>query len=157
MKHSHFPLYVDITDKNILVVGAGKIALRRIQTLLKFQTDITVTAPEIHPEISELADHISVIQREYRAEDLTGRDMVLACTDSGELNRQIVAECRKRGILVNTADNKELCDFYFPSVIVKDEVVIGINAGGKNHRAVKETREYLEKMQHILNIRLPEE
>ena len=87
MKHSHFPLYVDITGKHILVVGAGNIALRRIQTLLKFHTDITVTAPEIHPEISALADHISVIQREYRTEDLAGRDIVLACTDSGEANQ----------------------------------------------------------------------
>lgn len=146
MKHSHFPLFVDITDQQILVVGAGTIALRRIRTLLKFQTDITVTAPEIHPEILALADHISVIQREYRTEDLAGRDIVLACTDSGQLNRQIAAECRERGILVNTADNKELCDFFFPSVIVKDEAVIGINAGGKNHRIVKETREHLEKM-----------
>lgn len=146
MKHSHFPLFVDITDQQILVVGAGTIALRRIRTLLKFQTDITVTALRIHPEILALADHISVIQREYRTEDLAGRGIVLACTDSGQLNRQIAAECRERGILVNTADSKELCDFYFPSVIVKDEAVIGINAGGKNHRIVKETREYLEKM-----------
>lgn len=146
MKHSHFPLYIDITDKHILVVGAGKIAIRRIQTLLKFQTDITVAAPEIHPEILALASYISVIKREYKTEDLAGRDIVLACTDSGEVNRRIADECRERGILVNTADNKELCDFYFPSVIVKDEVVIGINAGGKDHRIVKETREYLEKM-----------
>lgn len=149
MKHSHFPLYVDITKKHILVVGAGNIALRRIRTLLKFDTNITVTAPKIHPEILALADRISVIRREYRTEDLSGRDMVLACTDSGEVNRRIAAECREREILVNAADHKELCDFYFPSVIVKDEVVIGINAGGKDHKAVKETREYLEKMRGI--------
>lgn len=151
MKHSYFPLYVDISDKNILVAGAGKIALRRIQTLIKFETDITVTAPEICPEILDLSVNgkLKVIQREFETGDLAGRDIVLACTDSAGANREIVSECRKRGILVNTADNKELCDFYFPSVIVKDEVVIGINAGGKNHSVVKETREYLEKMQGI--------
>lgn len=146
MKHSHFPLYVDITDKKILVAGAGTIALRRIKTLLKFQVDITIVAPKIHPEILALADRIRIIQREYEPGDLKGKDMVLACTDSGRVNRQIADVCRERGILVNAADCKELCDFYFPSVIVKDEVVIGINAGGENHRLVKETREYLEKM-----------
>lgn len=149
MKHKYFPMYVDISKKNILVVGAGKIALRRINTLLKFESSITVVGKEIHPEIGSLADGtdcIRVIRRPYVAADLEGRDIVLACTNSGKVNREIVKVCREKGILVNAADDKALCDFYFPSVIAKDEVVIGISADGENHRAVKETRGYLEKM-----------
>ncbi len=147
MKHKYFPLYVDISKKNILVVGAGKIALRRIQTLLKFESTITVVGKGIHPAIWSFVDEtdcIRVIQRQYETADLAGRDMVLACTDSREVNREIVKVCRNKGIFVNAADDKELCDFYFPSVIIKDEVVIGINAGGGNHRLVKETRKRLE-------------
>lgn len=149
MKHKYFPLYIDISKKNILVVGGGKIALRRIKTLLKFESSITVVGKEIHPEIWPLADDtdcIRVIQRQYEAVDLAGKDIVLACTDSGNVNREIVKVCREKGILVNAADDKAMCDFYFPSVIAKDEVVIGIGADGENHRMVKETREYLEKM-----------
>lgn len=147
MKNRYFPLYVDISKKDILVVGAGKIALRRIKTLLKFETHITVVGREVHPEIWSFAkamDCIRVVQRQYEREDLAGRDMVLVCTDSGEVNREIAEICREKGILVNAADHKEQCDFYFPSVIMKDEIVIGINAGGENHRAVKEIREHLE-------------
>lgn len=149
MKRRYFPLYVDISEKDILIVGAGRIALRRLETLLKFESRITIVAKEIHPAIRELAQDaacVKTLQKEYGARDLEGRDLVLACTDSGEINREIVRECRKKGILVNTADCKELCDFYFPSVIVKEELVVGIGAGGENHRAVKETRECLEEM-----------
>ncbi len=149
MKHRYFPLYIDISRKDILVAGAGKIALRRIKTLLKFESHITVVGKEVHQELWSLAestDCIRVIQRQFEPEDLEGRDMVLACTDSGDVNREIVKACRERGILVNAADRKDQCDFYFPSVIVTDETVIGINGGGQNHRVVKETREYLEGM-----------
>lgn len=140
---------MDISRMDILVAGAGRIALRRIKTLLKFESHITVVAGRIHPEIwsfAEKTDCVRVIQKAYEAKDLEGRDLVLACTDSEEINREIVRTCRKRGILVNAADCKELCDFYFPSVIVEDELVVGISAGGENHRAVKETREYLENL-----------
>ena len=145
----YFPLYVDISEKDILMVGAGRIALRRLETLLKFESRITIVAKELHPKIRVLVQDYACVrtcQKEYEAQDLEGRDLVLACTDSGEINREIVRECRKKGILVNASDCKELCDFYFPSVIVKEELVVGIGAGGENHRAVKETRKYLEKM-----------
>ncbi len=149
MKHRYFPLYVDISGKDILIVGAGRIALRRLETLLKFESRITIVAKEVHSKIRAFAQDaacVRIVQKEYGAQDLEGRDLVLACTDSGEINREIVRECREKGIPVNAANCKELCDFYFPSVIVKEELVVGINAGGENHRAVKETREYLEKM-----------
>lgn len=131
------------------MTGAGRIALRRIRTLLQFESRITVVAKEIHPEIWSLAestDRIKVMQKPFEPGDLEGRDMVLACTDSGDVNREIVKGCREKGIPVNAADCKEQCDFYFPAVIVTDETVIGINGGGENHRTVKETREYLERM-----------
>ena len=107
MKHRYFPLYIDISRKDILVAGAGKIALRRIKTLLKFESHITVVGKEVHQELCFLAestDCIRVIQRQFEPEDLEGRDMVFACTDSRDVNREIVKACRKRGILVNAAD-----------------------------------------------------
>ena len=76
---------------------------------------------------------------------LNGADIVLTATDDRELNQKIVSACRMRKILVNTADDKSLCDFYFPAVTEKDGVVIGMNSGGKSPKTVRKVREYLEK------------
>ena len=117
----YFPMFVDISTKRILVIGGGKIAARRVRTLLKFAEHIEVTAPEIWA------------------------DIVLTATDDRELNQKIVSACRMRKILVNTADDKSLCDFFFPAVTEKDGVVIGMNSGGKSPKTVRKVREYLEK------------
>ena len=79
---------------------------------------------------------------------------MLAATDDRDLNRNIWKSCREQGIPVNTADDKSLCDFYFPSVIVTEDVVIGINSGGSDPGKVKATRqrltEYLSKPEYRL-------
>ena len=116
----YFPMFVDISTKRILVIGGGKIAARRVRTLLKFAEHIEVTAPEICDEMKDILN-------------------------DRELNQKIVSACRMRKILVNTADDKSLCDFFFPAVTEKDGVVIGMNSGGKSPKTVRKVREYLEK------------
>ena len=76
--------------------------------------------------------------------------MVLAATDDKELNQKIAQECRKKEtesgkrILLSVASDRELCDFYFPSVIKQDDIVVGINSGGKDPGKVKRVREKIE-------------
>ena len=143
----HFPLFVDLTEKEILVVGAGTIALRRIRTLCGFAGKITVVAPQILPEIQALAQEypIEVQKRFFAPDDLQGRALVLAATDDRALNRTIAALCKERGILVNVSSDQSLCDFQFPSVTEKDGVVIALNGSGKDHRRVKELRQAVER------------
>ena len=147
MDRPYFPMFINIADKKILVAGGGTIALRRIRTLLKFGADIHVIAPELCEELTQLEEEgkIKAEHREYRTGDIRGAQIVLAATDDHEVNRKIWEECRAAGIIVNVADDKELCDFYFPSVVMTDEAVIGINCGGMNHAKVKETRIKIEK------------
>ena len=150
----YFPMFVDISTKRILVIGGGKIAARRVRTLLKFAEHIEVTAPEICDEMKEKKEVPQAVwsSRKVLEEDLkdtsdflNGADIVLTATDDRELNQKIVSACRMRKILVNTADDKSLCDFYFPAVTEKDGVVIGMNSGGKSPKTVRKVREYLEK------------
>ncbi len=147
----HFPVFVDLSGKEILVVGAGKIASRRIRTLCDFSERITVIAPEISPEVLSLAEKNSMktLQRRFVMEDLEGKDMVLAATDDASLNREIGVRCRALGILVNVSSEQSMCDFQFPSIVQDGEVVIGLNASGKAHHLVKETR---QKVERCLNI-----
>ena len=147
MDRPYFPMFIDLTDKKILVAGGGTIALRRVRTLLKFGADIHVIAPEFCEELSQMEKEgkITAEHREYRTGDIDGAQIVLAATDDHEVNRQIWKECRAAGVLVNVADDKKLCDFYFPSVVLTDDTVIGINCRGMDHAKVKETRIKIEK------------
>lgn len=142
----HFPLFIDISQKNILVVGGGAVADRRVHTLLSFAGQLTVVAPECTDALRNLANtgRIRLTPRAFRPEDLIGRDIVLAATDDSALNRTIAALCRKQNIPVNASSDQSLCDFQFPSIVTNGDVVIGINASGKDHRMVKETRQAIE-------------
>ncbi|TCS78340.1 precorrin-2 dehydrogenase/sirohydrochlorin ferrochelatase family protein [Muricomes intestini] len=158
MEKSYFPMFVDISEKKIVVVGGGRIAARRVDTLTYFAGNITVIAPEVTRQLLELNEdgRIYCMIREYEKGDIAGADMVLAATDDRQLNHSIADECRVlerekgRRILFNTADDKDLCDFYFPSVITRDDIVIGINSGGRSPGKVKQVREKLEEKLDIL-------
>ena len=145
----YFPLYVDLTENNILFAGGGKIAARRVHILMRFAKHITVVAPRFEESFGELEEEsqIRLVQRTFDFSDLIGRDLVFAATDDTELNRQIYEACKEQGIPVNVCSDQNLCDFQFPSVVISDDVVIGINASGKNHRRVKQVRQELEKYQ----------
>lgn len=151
MERPYFPMFIDLTDRKIFVAGGGRIARRRIEALVKFGADIHVAAPQVCPEIALLAEEgkIKILLREYRPSDLDGMEFAIAATDDREVNRAVYAECRKRGIPVNVADDKTLCDFYFPALVLTDEVVIGIGSGGESPGRVKEVRQRIEKLEDL--------
>lgn len=138
-----FPLFVSLENKKILVVGAGNIAARRIKALLPFEAEIVVVAPEIRKECRFCAEEkrIRVIHRKYQSQDLEEVYLVLACSDQEEVNEQVCEDAKKRGILVNRCDKKEDCDFYFPGIALKGDVVAGISAGGNDHALAKRVTE----------------
>ena len=145
-----FPLFVDLTKKSIIVIGAGKIAARRVKSLLPFVGDMKVIAPEVSSEITEMAASsggaLVIEQRPFESSDLDDADMVLAVTNDKELNTRIGTLCNEKKILVNVSHEKELCDFYFPGVVQKDNVVIGITASGKDHSEARKVTEQIRAM-----------
>ena len=146
-------MFIDLTGKKVLMEGGGRIALRRVETLLGFGAAVHVTAPELCEELLELERQgkITAERREYKPGDTSGYDMVLAATDSRETNRMIWGECRKNGITVNVADDKSLCDFYFPSVVMTEKAVVGISSGGEDPSRVKELRKRIEEIEGNLH------
>ena len=136
----YFPLYVDLSDKNIVVVGGGTIATRRVKALLLFTRNITVIAPKMTADLWELGKlgKIQIQPRPVKKSDFSMAYMVLAVTNNTELNEEIY---------VNVASDKNLCDFYFPGICLKDDIVVGITASGVNHKKAKAVR---EKMQALL-------
>ena len=145
--HRWFPLFFDLSGWRILVVGCGKIACRRIQTLLGFGPGhVCVVARETgkSPEGWRDLPNMEICERGYHTEDLEGCQMVIAATDDEDLNRRIGEECRRRGILVNVASYRSLCDFHFPGVAVSGPITVGINAAGLDHSSAKKAREQIQ-------------
>lgn len=144
-----FPLFVNLQGKKILIVGAGKIAARRATVLVEFGAQVTVVAPEADSE--KWLEHIVWKQHTFGTwdtKDLEQYFFVIAATDDPAVNDEVVRLCRERGIPVNHAGDQDQCDFQFPAVAHKDPVVIGVNAGGKDHGLVKRVaaglREWIE-------------
>ena len=143
----YFPMFIDLSDKNIVVVGGGKIATRRVRTLLKFTRNITVVAPKVTQELMDLGKTgtITLHNRPVKRPDFAMAYMVIAATNDWKLNDEIHRVCREEGIYVNVASDREACDFYFPGVYMRDEMVVGVTASGLDHKKAKRIREEIQK------------
>ncbi len=145
----YFPLFVDLSKKRVLVVGAGTIAARRIRTLLDFAQRITVVAPDVSEEIrslqTEAGDVLSVICRPFEPEDLEGADLVLAATNDPAVNETVGRLCKEKKIPGNVSHKKELCDYYFPGIVRKEQVVVGVTASGTDHAKARAVTEIVRK------------
>ncbi|HID57183.1 TPA: glutamyl-tRNA reductase [Candidatus Poribacteria bacterium] len=128
------PIELKVEGKRVLIVGGGKVAARKFLKILKFNPSLLrVVAREISHQIKERAkgsDRVEVIEREFRGEDVLGFDLVFVATDDGELNRRVAESAGEKGALVNVADHPELCDFYMPAFIKRDELNIAVSTGG---------------------------
>lgn len=147
--NTYFPLFINIKEKDILVFGGGNIATRRIKAMLPYGACIRIVAPEISEELQQLAEqNVNLIldYRKYKLSELQKPDFVLAATNDEKVNQTIFRECRHKGILVNVASNRELCDFYFPGVVQQGDITVGITANGKNHKKAAEVTEQIRKL-----------
>ena len=143
-----FPLFVDLGEKKAVFIGGGTIALRRIRTLLPFVGELVVYAPDFSPELEHMAydGAITLEHRLYDESQLDEADIVFACTNSAEINDMVWEACKRRGILVNVCSDRNKCDFYFPGVAQHGNMVVGISAGGKDHRRVRQLKARIESL-----------
>ena len=138
---TYFPIFVNMEGKNIRVFGGGKIAARRVQTLLAFGANVQVTAPQLTKKLEDSAQRQGKLMLDYhiyQPGELIKEDFVLAATDNAQVNDAIFRECRQKQIPVNVSSDKEKCDFYFPAIVQEQDITIGIASGGRDHRKVAE-------------------
>ncbi|MDR1796786.1 MAG: precorrin-6A reductase [Clostridiales Family XIII bacterium] len=151
-KDGFFPLFSRVRGKTFLVVGGGKVALRRVRTLLGFDCRIRVRAPKIAPEIRALGaaasdeGQLALERCAWDEASLAGVDYATAATDEAAVNRAVAEACRRRGIPVSIADDPGGSDWFFPAVVRDGPVVIGLTSGGEDHRRVADTAARLRRM-----------
>ncbi len=140
-------MFVNLEEKHILVVGAGHIASRRIKALLPFGPKLRIVAPMFSPELREVEndDNIELINRGFNSRDLDWADIAVIATDNAMLNEEIGKMCEERGITKNISTDQTKCDFFFPSTIMNEDVIIGISTGGESPAVTKKYRQRIEQ------------
>lgn len=142
----YFPVFLDLTDRKVLIIGGGNVALRKIQKMTEFHPRIHVIAPDILPQITE-TPNIRITKRTFRNTDLLPLpDMVICATNHREVNRKIASICQKFRIPVNVADDPALCSFLFPAVVTEGALSVGISTGGTSPTVSRYLREKIESL-----------
>jgi precorrin-2 dehydrogenase / sirohydrochlorin ferrochelatase len=144
---AYYPIAVDITDKNVLVVGGGVVAQRKIETLIEFGASVRVVSPEVTADIENLSNSgaISLIRRGYESGDLADVSLVVAATDDRIINSKVSEDARALGILINVVDDPELCTFIVQSVVKRGDLTISIGTGGRSPALSKHVRKKIEE------------
>lgn len=145
-KKSFFPLFIDLTNKNCLVVGGGNIAARKVRSLVEYGARVVVIAPSILPEI--LDQDVDIEKRGFKAEDIKDKFLVVAATDDEKLNEMIVDLCEDSNILVNNITSKTYMSARFTAHIDNNEYQIAISAKGNPRESVKLKRELIEYLKN---------
>ena len=123
----YFPIFVDLKDRKVIVVGGGEEALRKVRLLLKTKARILVVAPLLHDELAA-EPRLEWLATQFSPKQLDGAALVYAAEPA--INEVVSAEARARGIPVNVIDVAEISTFLTPSIVDRDPVVIAIGTEG---------------------------
>ena len=139
---SLLPIFLKLDGRPGLLVGAGNVALEKINSLLITGLRLRVIAPEAKPEIQQLAreNRLEWVQRSFDPADLDGNFVVIAATDNPEVNATVYREAVRRGTLVNSVDDPPHCDFYFGSVVRRGDLQIAISTAGESPAVAQQLR-----------------
>jgi len=145
---AYFPVFIDIRGKRCVVIGGGKVALRKTKALLECGAEITLVSPALNPELNKLIKkrRIEHISRKYEPEDLKDAFIIMAATDSAETNLKIALEARNQRIFVNIANNLDQSDFIIPSSFRRGDLTIAVSTAGRSPALTKKIRTRLEKI-----------
>ena len=143
----YYPIFLDIKGRQSLVIGAGLVALRKIEGLLSAGSKVTVVSPTVAKAVKGLADKgsITLIKRKYQEGDLKGVFLVISASNDRAVNASVYNEAQKRGVLINAADEPGRCSFIVPSIVDRGPLLIAVSTSGKAPLLAKKMRERLEE------------
>lgn len=143
-----YPVFLKVNNLKVLIVGGGNVAEEKLTFLLKSSPNaqVEMISPMYREGTISLAKkhHVKMHKGTYKRRFLKKKHMVVATTDSPKVNEKVYADCRKRSILVNVADNPPFCDFYMGGIVTKGNVKIAISTNGKSPTTAKRLRQFFE-------------
>jgi uroporphyrin-III C-methyltransferase/precorrin-2 dehydrogenase/sirohydrochlorin ferrochelatase len=144
----YLPIFIQLRDELAVVVGGGQVAARKVELLLKAGARVSVIAPEIVEEIDTLATrgelrHVASV---FAPSHITGAGIVIAATDSREVNAEVSCAARKARIPVNVVDDPELSTFIFPAIVDRSPVIVAIGTSGHSPVLARRVRAQIESL-----------
>lgn len=143
----YFPMFIDLTNKKVLIVGGGHTALRKAEKLIPFGCDIFFISEKYNNETKDFIErhHLQSLTRAVCETDLTHQyAMVIMATDDAPLNKRYCALCQKIHLPINSVDEPSHCSFIFPALYVNENLAAGITSGGKGPLISSYIRRFLE-------------
>lgn len=141
----YFPFMVDMYGRCVVVIGGGKVALRKCRLFLEYGACVSVVSPEFCEEFYALADRVELINDVYSEKYLAGAFVLVAASSNSEVNRSAADRAKALGILVNSVDDPPNCSFFIPAVVHRGDLTIGISTGGKSPALAAKLRRRLEQ------------
>lgn len=141
----YFPFFIDLEQKEGLIVGGGRVALGKTRRLLPYGPRLTVAAPRLLPDFYAL-EGVVRLEEPFAPELLEEKFFVIAATGDVSLDRHVARLCRERGILVNVADDQEACAFLFPSLVKRGSLSVGVSTGGASPSMAAWLRREIEEL-----------
>jgi len=148
MSKKYLPVNLSLTNRKILVIGGGNVALRKIDTLLDYEADITCIALQPVDKIDYYGSRelIKLERRAYQSPEAKNFGLVISASDNERVNKQVYEDCAGIGIPVNVVDNPPLCTFTFPATLRRDCLSLAISTDGRAPFLSAHLRQILESI-----------
>ena len=146
--YPYYPIFLDIENRDVLIVGGGNVCTRKAETMLKYGARVTVVAPAATDEIQKWVreGRITWKRKPYEDADLDGASIVIASADDSSVNERVAHDCRLRRIPVNVVDVTPLCEFIVPAIVERGSIQIAVSTGGKSPALARTLKEHLQKL-----------
>jgi precorrin-2 dehydrogenase/sirohydrochlorin ferrochelatase len=142
----YYPVFMDIKDKDCLVVGGGSVGMRKAAMLVKCGAKVKVLSKQFSDKFADLqTGTIDFKKKDYEKKDISGMFFVFAATDNYDVNQKIRNDAAKLGILCNIADSSDKSDFILPSIVERGDLVIAVSTSGSSPAMAKKVRLELEQ------------
>jgi siroheme synthase-like protein len=143
-----YPIYLNLKNKRVVVIGGGAVAERKVESLLGTGASITLISPDVTSRLKDLAEsnQIRLEQRVYVPGDCTGATLIFSATDDSLASDAVFEEAAEARALVNTADQPALCDFIMPAVVRRGDIAIAISTGGTSPGLAAQLRQRIAKI-----------
>ncbi|MDF1895681.1 siroheme synthase CysG [Rahnella contaminans] len=144
----YLPIFADLKQRPVLVVGGGEVAARKIDLLLRAGAQVRIVAQALSPELEqrEHANEVSWLAQAFLPEQLNDVFLVIAATDDAALNAEVFEQASQRHLLANVVDDQPKCSFIFPSIVDRTPIVVAVSSGGKAPVLARMLREKLETL-----------
>lgn len=144
----YYPVYFDLNGKEVLVVGGGQVAYRKVRTLVEHGAIVRIVSPEIIKELRAMVDGKTCFwdRKEYTSEDIGSAFIIFSCTQRENINQQVARDAQACCRPVNVVDNPQICSFIVPALLERGHLSIAVSTSGKSPIVARQIRDELEKL-----------